>query len=173
MGIARRMYLFGATLFVFLAASPPAEAQFLGEVVCWWCMEEDGEHFFTMNGRGCGSEGSYPGNPVQPQCVRCGKTSQCHERGRPGSCHIACGPEGDAVTALAEIQEALEAGHIAVVASALTRRSPGVFVEFIPEGGRIDLLLPCEPNEPFHTIPVVPELRKALVEELQEPIAGQ
>ena len=172
MGIARRMYLFGATLFVFLAASPPAEAQFLGEVVCWWCMETgDGRHHFTMNGRDCGSEGSYPGHPIPPQCVRCGKTSECHQAPWPGSCHIACGPEGDAVAALTEIQEALEAEEIAVVASALARKRLGVFVEFIPEGGRIDLLLPCEPNEPFHTIPVVPELRKALVEELQEPIA--
>ena len=69
------------------------------------------------------------------------------------------------------VPTASEAERIAVVASALTKEWPGVVVEFIPEGGRIDLLLPCEPNEPFHTIPVVPELRKALVEELQEPIA--
>ena len=134
MVIAKRMYVFVAALFVFIAASTPVEAQFLGEVVCWWCVEQDGEHGFTLNGRGCGSEGEYPDNPDAAQCVRCGNTSQCHEGNMPGPCHIACGSAGDAVTALAEIQQALESDDITEVASALLMERNGVLAGVHPGG---------------------------------------
>lgn len=167
MAMLRKAYLFVAALFLFLAPSQPAEAQFLGEVVCWWCIEtEDGMHGFTLNGRDCGTAGEMPDHPIPAQCVRCGKTSQCHYDNQPGPCHIACGPAGDAVAALTEIQQGLEDEDITVVASALLRERTGVSTEFVPEGGRIDLLLACEPNKPFRTIPVVPELREALLAEL-------
>lgn len=65
-----------------------------------------------------------------------------------------------------EIREALDSDDIAVVASALLRDRVGVSVEFIPKSGRIDLL-PCDPYRPYHTIPVVPEVREALMGELQ------
>ncbi len=167
MTIAMKTCLGMTALLLFLVPSESAEAQFLGEVVCWWCIEEDGMHGFNLNGRGCSSEGEYPDNPTPSQCVRCGKTSECHTDRRPGSCHIPCGPDGDdAVVAVTEIQEAMETEDVAVVASALMKERTGVSVEFIPEGGRIDLVLPCHPSMPFRTIPVVPEFREALVAEL-------
>ncbi len=164
MAIARKMFLSLAALFLLFASAQQTEAQFLGEVVCWWCIEtEDGQHGFTMNVRGCGSEGEYPDHPIPAQCVRCGKTSECHEENWPGPCHIACGPAGDAVMAQAELQGALESEDISIVAATLLKERSGVIAEFIPDGGRIDLLLSCDPNKPFRTIPVVPTLREALV----------
>lgn len=173
MTIAMKTCLGMTALLLFLVPSESAEAQSLGEVVCWWCTEEDGMHAFTLNGQGCGSEGEYPDNPVPSQCVRCGGTSECHYRRKVGPCHIPCGPDGDeAVVAVTEIQEAMETEDVAVVASALMKERSGVSVEFIPEGGRIDLVLPCRPSMPFRTIPVVPELREALVAELHADPRG-
>ena len=174
MTIAMKTCLGMAALLLFLVPSEPAEAQFLGEPVCWWCIEEGGMHSFTLNGRGCGSEGEYPDHPAPSQCVRCGGTSECHYRRKAGPCHIACGPDGDeAVVAVTEIQEAMETEDVAVVASALMKERSGVSVEFIPEGGRIDLVLPCHPSMPFRTIPVVPEFREALVAELNADPRGR
>ena len=167
-GVMRRMFLGLAALFLFHVSAQQAEAQFLGEVVCWWCIEEEGEHGFNLNGQGCGSEGEYPGHPAPSQCVRCGGTSECHYDDRPGSCHIACGPAGDVLVVETEFQEALENEDITVVASALLKGRTGVSAEFIPEGGRIDLLLPCDPNRPVRIIPVLPQLRDALMVELEQ-----
>ncbi len=46
---------------------------------------------------------------------------------------------------LTEVRKALENEDITVVASALLRDRVGVSVDFIPDRGRIDLLLPCDP----------------------------
>ena len=173
MAIPRRMYLFMAALFLSLAASAPVEGQDQG-LTCAWCWESGGDwhpgggplvHHFIANGELCGWEGS--GHGDQMSCARCGRTSTCHGYDDPGPCHIACGPEGDAMAALTEIREALDSDDVAVVASALLRDRVGVSVEFIPKSGRIDLLLPCDPYRPYHTIPVVPEVREALMGELQ------
>ena len=167
MTIATKTCVGIAALLMFLIPSEPAEAQFLGEVVCWWCFEEGGKHSFSLNGRGCGVEGEYPDDPTSAQCARCGGTSECHYDERPGPCHIACGPDGDVIlTAVTEIQEAVKTEDVAVVASALVRARSGISVEFIPEGGRIDLVLACRPSMPFSTIAVVPKLRAALLAEL-------
>lgn len=131
-------------------------------------------HGFTLNGRGCGVEESMPDHPTPSQCVRCGGTSECHYRRKVGPCHIPCGPDGDeAVAAVTEIQEAMDTEDVAVVASALVKERSGVSVEFIPEGGRIDLIVPCHPSMPFRTIPVVPKVREALVAELQAYAPGR
>lgn len=170
MAIGRRMYVFITVLFLFLAGSGSLEAQ-SGEVTCWWCVEveEDGEvrHGFTLGGELCGLEGRYDDNPGSTQCVRCGWKSECHYELRQGECHIACGPAGDAVAALTEIREAMDTGDYSVVAAALSKKRTGMSVEFIPEGGRIDLLLPCDPDKPYQTIAVLPEERAALQTELR------
>lgn len=155
MAIGRRMYVFVAVPFLFLAASGSVEAQ-SGEVTCWWCVEagegEEIRHGFTLGGELCGLEGRLDDHPGSTQCVRCGWKSECHYEFLEGECHRACGPTGDAVAALTEIQQALETGDIAVAASALSKKRTGVSVEFIPEGGRIDLLLPCDPHKPYHVM---------------------
>ena len=180
MTFLKRICLGVATLLVCLVPSESAEAQFLGEVVCWWCFEQDGMHDFSLNGRGCGSKGEYPDDPVTAQCVRCGGSSECHYRRKVGPCHIPCGPAGgEAVAAATEIQEAIKTEDVAVVASALAKARSGISAEFIPEGGRIDVVLTCRPSMPFSTIAVVPKLRDALLAELQayppeqwKPVAG-
>lgn len=176
MAIARRWYLFVAALFVFLAEGAPVEAQ--GGLTCGWCVlaYEDpnpvepglteGHRFLAEGGDQCGWEGhDYSG---WLWCSRCGNTSECHEGMQsPGYCHIICGPAGDAVAALTEIEQALEDDDIGVVASALLRERNGVSVEFMPAAGRIDLVLPCDPTRAFRTIPVLPEARRNLEYELR------
>lgn len=71
------------------------------------------------------------------------------------------------MAALTEIEEALGAEDIALAASALRRERTGVSVEFNPRMGRIDLMLPCEPDRVHYTIPVLPEVRTRLQAELQ------
>ena len=169
MTIARKTYLFVAALFVFLVATPPVMAQDddEGDVVCWWCFEVQGDHMFVHGGEGCVS-GINGTDHENMHCSRCGGTSECHvDRHDPGSCHIACGPAGDAMAALTEIQEALEGDDMTVVASALFRQRTGVYVEFLPEEGRIDLVLPCDPTKAFRTLPVLPEARAKLEVQLR------
>lgn len=164
MAITRRLYLFVATLFMFWVGAAPVEAQdveAVGDVVCGWCRENNIGHGFDAFGEGCGGSG------MGAQCSRCGGTSTCHYVYWPGACHILCGPDGDAQAALTEIREALASDDVTAVASALLRERAGVSVEFLPEGGRIDLLLPCDLTRPFSTIPVLPALRVALQAELQ------
>lgn len=162
MAIARRMYVFVTVPFLLLAGSGSVEGQ-SGDVTCWWCLEvgegEEVRHGFSLGGELCGLEGKLNGHAGSTQCARCGWKSECHYEFLEGPCHRACGPAGDAVAALTEIQQALETGDIALVASALFKKRTGVSVEFIPKGGRIDLLLPCDPDKPYQTIPIPPEER--------------
>lgn len=166
MTIIRNAYPLVAALFLCLTASPPINAQEeeedeeVGEVVCWWCWEVEGGHEFVIGGERC--VGGIPGTDEEAMhCSRCGGTTECHPW-QPGPCHRACGPTGDAVAALTEIQKALDGGDITVVASALNRRRTGVSIEFLPDGGRIDFILPCDPTTTFRTIPVPPEARAKL-----------
>ena len=178
MTISRKTYLFVAALFVFLMASAPTEveAQDGGGLTCGWCVhgvhnlvevpggyEGDLKHVFPYGGNGCGWQGH---DIPHVECSRCGGTSDCHTRWRDGFCHIPCGPEGDAVVALSEIEAGLDDDDMAVVASALRMAREGVVVEFIPEGGRIDIVLPCNPTRVYHTIPVPPDVRTRLLVEL-------
>lgn len=175
MAIAKKLLLFPAALFMVLVGSAELTAQGgeedeedEGGLTCMWCKEGVGwfgetTHGFLLGGDLCGWVGSGEGN----QCARCGGTSTCHHVYWTGECHIACGPEGDAMAALTEIQQALAGDDATVVASVLLRERSGVHIEFIPEGGRIDLMLPCDLTQTFRTIPVVPALREALEDHLQ------
>ena len=172
--ISRKTYLFVAALFVFLAASVPVDAQ---DVTCGWCTMhgdlvdsgpgwaeyENVTHAFPGGGNECGWDGrndeSIVGGPV---CARCGGTSDCHTEEQDGICHIACGPLGDLFSALTDVEEALESGDMIAVASALRQQRTGVFFEFIPEGGRIDVVLACDPDSAYDAIPVLPEARGRL-----------
>ena len=158
-----------SALALLLVGILPVEAQSQegagGEVVCWWCWEVGGEHLFAHGGLGCvgGIDGT---DEEQMHCSRCGRSSECHTDYQLGPCHIACGPTGDAMAALTEIQQALDGDDMTVVATALTRTRAGVSVEFLPDGGRINLILPCDRSKVFRTIPVVPGARTRLEEAL-------
>ena len=53
-----------------------------------------------------------------------------------------------------------------VVASALMRERTGFSLEFIPEAGRIDVVMDCNATRAFQTIPVLPQARRSLEYEL-------
>ena len=176
MEIARKTYLFVAALFVFLVGSLPNEVEAQGGgLTCGWCiMERDvlvgpgiiipigpWEHAFPGGGNACGWEGhDEPG----AMCSRCGgEDSHCHTDFWTGACHILCGPAGgDVAAALTEVEGALGSGDVTAVASALLDPGTGFSFEFIPEAGRIDLFLVCDPDLAFRTIPVLPEARDRL-----------
>ena len=124
-------------------------------------------------GRGRTGRGSGRGTT----CVVCidGGTEDegCHYALMDGGSRDACDDGVLALAVLTELRDALEGDDITMVASALMRERPGVSAEFIPEGGRIDLILACDPNKPFWTIPVLPELRRALEGELQQIGRGE
>lgn len=179
MTIVRRTDLFLAAVLALLMTSVPVEgvAQDEGDVTCGWCVMrgdlvrsgadwtwyENVEHSFPNGGNECGWEGrndkSIGGGPF---CSRCGRSSTCHEDFQTGFCHIPCGPEGDLFAALTEIEEALELEDLTTVASALQVRTTGFSFEFVPDAGRIDAILACDPDRVFRTIPVAPEVRDRL-----------
>ena len=49
-----------------------------------------------------------------------------------------------------------------VVASALNEPRTGMSFDFIPDAGRIEVILACDPNRAFRTIPVLPEAQGRL-----------
>lgn len=49
-----------------------------------------------------------------------------------------------------------------MIVTALNRDRGGLSVEFVPETGRVDLILGCDPDRAFHSIPISPELRERL-----------
>ena len=172
MEIARKTYLFVAALMVFLVGGLPNDVEAQGGgLTCGWCIQErwevtigpiiilfPWEHKFPGGGDECG----WPGH-AGAMCSRCGGTSFCHRDFWTGSCHIACGPAGgDVAAALTEVEDALESGDVTAVAEALLEPGTGLAFEFIPESGRIDLFLACDPDRPFRTIPVLPEARDRL-----------
>ena len=75
---------------------------------------------------------------------------------------MACGPLSDLFSALTDVKVALEGGDMTVVASALHEPRTGVFLEFVPEGGRIDVVLACDTDRVNTAIPVLPEERDRL-----------
>lgn len=174
MTIVRKSFPFLTALFLLLVAAGGAPVGSLDEeegdeagVVCWWCWQIGGDHIFMPGGEGC--VGGIPGigHPLM-HCSRCGGTSDCHVgEWRDGPCHIACGPEGDAMAALTEIREAMEGDDVTVIASALLRSRPAVSVEFVPEQGRINLVRACDPDRVFGTVPVLPGVRAMLAAELR------
>ena len=172
MTIARKSFPFLAALFLFLVAGGGApigaqEEGGEGEVVCWWCWEFGGSHIFLPGGERCVSSIPGHGHPLM-HCSRCGGTSECHvDDWGDGDCHRACGPSGDALAALTEIREVMEGDDVTVMVSALLRPRTTVSVDFLPEQGRIDVVLPCDPDRVFGTVPVLPGVRAMLEAELQ------
>lgn len=152
-----------------------SEAQVGGGLTCGWCIQESTvwvfpgsgiiiieppEHIFPDGGNECGWDGSDKPRVI---CSRCGGTSTCHRYWDPGPCHILCGPAGgDVAAALNEVEDALGSGDVRAVASALLDPSAGLAFEFIPEAGRIDIFLACDPDRAYRTIPVLPEARDRL-----------
>ena len=181
MTTVKRLSPLVAALLVSLAASTPVEAQ---GVTCGWCSHgtidvtyPDGStsscqycHAFFRAGDLCGLEGS---NWPSTVCARCGgRPSYCHRLPWPGPCHILCGPDGDLSAELSDIQGALENGDVTVVASALLRERSGAALEFVPDAGRIDVVLACSPGRAARTIPVFPEVREKLEAELSMRALG-
>ena len=150
-----------------------SEAQVGGGLTCGWRIERRDviqipgviiifplKHRFPGGGNECGWDGH---DDFGATCSRCGGDSFCHRDFWWGSCHIACGPAGgDVAAALTEVEDALESGDVTAVASALLDPSPGFSFEFTPEAGRIELFLPCDPDQAFRTIPVLPDVRDRL-----------
>ena len=58
------------------------------------------------------------------------------------------------------------------VAETIASPRDGLSVEYLPEAGRIDLILACAPSIPAATIPVPTEIRSALDRALKEPVAA-
>lgn len=158
-----RGFVFATAVVLFLAGDTPVEAQ----EACWWSNTVENQHGFILGGFDCPEDGKLPG----VKCVKCelGKKKEhegCHPALMPGGAHEACDDGTAALAALTEIRDALGGDDVTMLASALMKERAGVSAEFVPEGGRIDLILACDPYKPFRTIPVLPEVRRALEGEL-------
>ncbi len=185
MEIARRTYLFVAALFVFLVAGLPTEVEAQrGGLTCGWCwemtLETDGlVNWFPRGGDECG----WPNPGAGYVCARCGGTSHCHgyhSRHRFGPCHILCGggggPEDEIPrqmalsNAVSDLRSGLDDMDLVRVAETISSGHEGFSVEYLPEAGRIDLILACAPSIPAGTVPVPPEIRPALDQALKESV---
>ena len=163
MRISRKLYSLLLACVLSLLVTAPAESQ----VVCWWCLEVPGMgHIFYENGEGCASD--VAGGPSTVECVRCGGSSDCHDEGwQEGSCHIKCGPAGGlAMEVVDGLLDAIAEEDVARLASALRQEKEGFSLDFIPEGGRIEVTLACSPVSPFRTIVILPTVREALEREI-------
>lgn len=170
MTIKRMGFVFLGSLLLLLGTSSSIDAQRVP--VCGWCDWWDGFKRASMMEYGTEDSWgrhSFPtsaadacGGDEWGTCAACGGSSMCHRFWMRGPCHVPCDGVFAGRTTLEEVQEALAENDIDVLASALSRERAGVFVEFIPESGRIDVLLSCDPNRAAHTIPVEPELREKL-----------
>ena len=162
----------------------PAQSEAQGEgLTCGWCSSgtinvtwPDGSttecedcHAFFRGGDACGWGGSDWPSTI---CARCGGRSFCHRLPWPGPCHVLCGPDGDLTAELSGVQEALDQGDVTVVATALLRERAGASLEFVPEAGRIDVVLACSPDRVTHVIPVLPAVRERLEAELSTRAAA-
>ena len=172
MAIVKKLYPFVAAMFVFMATAAPVEAQG-GLVECGWCQQlktfwvmEDGGFYYGWGHKFLGGIGSCPNFPEGGgpffKCSRCGGDSYCHSDWWEGRCHILCGPGGGRLAGVTEITMALKRENMTLAVSALGRERSGMSVEYNREAGRIDFTLACNPERPFHSIPVVPELREEL-----------
>ena len=183
MEIARKTYLFVAVLFVFLVAGLPNEVEAQGGgLTCGWCWEMtlgntlNGPlvHWFPQGGDACG----WPNPGAGYMCARCGGTSHCHgfhSRHRYGPCHILCGGQTTQQAlsnAVSDLRSGLDAMDLERVAETIASTRDGFSVEYLPEAGRIDLILACAPSVPAGTVPVPPEIRPALDRALKEPVAA-
>ena len=150
---------------VLIIAPEPSSAQ----LTCGWCQEVDHWwhpriHGFPNGGDACMFDG-----PEDAVCARCGGESHCHgflSWHALGPCHTLCGPAGgdggSFARAISSIREGLATKNLDVVAAMVARDAPDLSIEYLPDAGRIELILPCDPVAPAHTIPVAPDMRLAL-----------
>ena len=175
--LARFALSFVAALFVLLVAGWPTEGEAQG-LTCGWCIELDTPwgtiHGFVNGGDKCG----WPNPGPAWQCSRCGGTSMCHGLASPlsgGPCHIPCGGtamQQSVSDAVSDLRSGLGAMQLERVAEAIVSTRDGFSVEYLPEAGRIDLVLACAPSMPARTVPVPPEIRSALDQAMKEPAAA-
>ena len=157
-------------LGLFAGRPTPSSAQ----VTCGWCEEWTGpglrwgifpwygtQHKFHSTG-GCNWPRPDPDDDSEIKCSRCGGDSDCHFDSDWGPCHMACGGSGDLAQAVGDIQKGIDTGDIGQVASLVLSGKAGLSIEYIPEAGRIDFVLSCDPERAAHTIAVHPQVRKAL-----------
>ena len=183
MTIVRKTYLFVAALFVFLAAGSPTEvvAQEGGGLTCGWCLENDHPvlgwvHWFPNGGDECG----WPNPGSDHQCSACGGSSTCHgfhttDDTPFGKCHIPCGGTTTQMTlsnTVSDLRSGLDAMDLVRVAETIASAGDGFSVEYLPDAGRIDVVLACAPSIPAGTVPVPPEVRSALDRALKESVAA-
>lgn len=150
--------MFPLSFLALLALSPlpeRASAQLTcGRCEAWGSAIND-HHRFPNGGGECGW-------PPGDACSRCGGTSRCHMAWDTGPCHIPCGPGGGPramARAVAEIEDALAARNMDAVAAAISSDASDATMEYLPDAGRIDVSLSCNPLVPVRTLPVPPEVR--------------
>ena len=114
-------------------------------------------------------------------CSACGGTSECHENSWAddpisyGPCHVRCHDFYRTTiwaSTLSDMRKGLETGDMALVASAILRGRTEFSIEYIPEGGRIDVFLPCDPKRAAHTLAVLPAARSELGRRMAERSAS-
>lgn len=184
MEIAKKTYMFVAALFVFLLVGPPTDVEAQGGgLTCGWCIELFIQargvdiHGFPWGGDECG----WPNRGPAYRCSRCGGSSHCHSlfsEHSLGRCHIRCGgtppPEDEEVLAhvVSDLRSGLDAMDLEAVAATIAFPRNGFAVEYLPEAGRIDLVLACDPSVPAATVPVPPVIRPDLDRALRDPVAA-
>ena len=172
-------------LALFVGRPAPSSAQ----VVCRNCVEvlsSSGRwaHTFMSATLQCNSAINYGGRvgPGWIQCSRCGGSSECHteidlsEGGISwGRCHQRCNQyysDADLAETVSDLGRGFETGDMTWVTAIILRRREGLSVEYIPEAGRIDFVLSCDPSRAARTIAVPPEVRRALDTELAAGFAA-
>ena len=145
--------LVGVSLSALAAA--PATAQ------CGWCVDVGvgwfGWHSFPDGNDLCGWTDDFSGK----ECARCSKDKGCHTDRDIGQCHKACGPAGDVAMRkiVDRVRSALDAGEAETVAAMVQNNPSDVLVEYLGGGGRINFMLPCDPDAPVATVAVLPSVR--------------
>lgn len=170
-----------ATLLFAMAIIAVVPAPTSAQLSCGWCVEETfgGWHPVIHGFPNGADECGWDGRETATSCSRCGGTSGCHGLYDPklsaGPCHIQCGPEGGdglggeeptLAQAISTIQGGLDAENLEVVAAMVLDGTDDLSIEYLPESGRIEMLLSCDRTTPAHTIPVPPGVRKALDAEI-------
>lgn len=151
------------------------------QVTCGWCEEFPTfgdtiiwmHQFFDDNPQGCNfvkPSPTYSGGVVQ--CSRCGGTSDCHTWADVGPCHIECGEAGgdNALFAEAyhELRKGPSEGDVKRVSAALRLQSGVHRVEYIAEGGRVELFGGCDSIRPAAIFAIPLEMRPLLEQSLRE-----
>ncbi len=143
--------------FSLFAADPaPATAQ------CGWCIDVGigwlGWHSFPDGDDGCGWTDDFSGK----ECARCSKEKGCHTDRDIGQCHKPCGPAGGDMAMLEivdRVRSALDVGEPEAAVAMVMNTPSDVLMEYHSSGGRVNFMLPCDPDAPVATVAVLPSLR--------------